>query len=777
MKKSESKKGAASPRGSSHVSAPFEPTNGQCVLVLALMVALFFHKILLGQAYFWEDFLYQNYPFRYFASTSLAMGQLPLWNPYTFNGMPFLADIQTTVLYIPSLVLTLFVSNGALSYYWLEVMIILHFVLAGVGMFFLAQSFNLRNIPSLFAGAAYMLSGYMIVHAIHQQNVTLVAWYPLILLFFRKALSEQRWLSVFLCGLVLGHSTLAGYPQLTLFIYFFLALYFVMELLTTHKPGALLSRPALVMIGKGAAIVAISVAVAMVQLLPTVELSDLSQRAQITFEKSSEGSLAWSQLATLFYPKMFGVAGAESYEYFGPGQYFYYWETCIYLGILPLLLATLSIILRKNKHVAFFWGIVVFSILFTLGDHFFLYKLFYDFVPGFSKFRIPARMGILLTLSATLLSAFSLQHLLYAAKQGERKSLRTIALIVGGIGVLVYALILSGSFADAIAGVSYQQAAPLIAKGVNPSFVLLLLGTALVVGLIMKGSVTRFTGFLLPAFLFVDMFVFGGNQNNAQMNPDDYFRRRRDLVDFFKKEGAKQLFRVNTRNPHGMLPGWDRNQGMMDRIFMLEGYTPLALQRAYAPLPPDPMYDLLNVKYKTVFDDKSGQQTLVEHTTGLPRAFFVYKIHVAKSDADLLADIQNPTFDYRTTAILEKEPATPLPPVAPQPKWEARITNYENNTIVMEATTERDGLLVLSEIYYPGWKAYVDGVETEIYRTNYNLRSLLVTAGSHRVEVRFEPATFRNGMWISLATLLVCALGIVATRKEPGRETNSAAEN
>ncbi len=763
MPKTEKQKRAAQSRGSSSVITQFELSNLQCIAVLAVLVAVFFHKILLGEAYFWEDFIYQNYPFRNFAATSLAAGQLPLWNPYTFNGMPFLADIQTTVLYLPSMVLTVFVANGSLNYYWLELMIILHFVLAGVGMFYLSKSFNLKNIPSLFAGAAYMLSGYMIVHAIHQQNLTLVAWYPLVLLLFRKALGEARWLYVFVCGLVLGHSILAGYPQLSLFLYFFLGLFFVMELLTTYKKSELASRPAVIMSAKALSIVVISVALAMIQLLPTFELSDLSQRAAITFEKASEGSLTWSQLATLFFPKMFGASGASGFEYFGPGQYFYYWETCIYLGVLPLLLAVVSFTLaKKQKYVAFLLAIAAFSLVFTLGDNTPLFKLFYSFVPGFSKFRIPARMGILLTFSISLLSAFALQHIFYAEKTAnEKRTTRNILLLTAGIGVALYAFILNGGFSDSITNATFAQARELISKGVNPSLVVLLVSSALVLGVAMKNGLFKFAGIALVIVLFADMFVFGGSQNNGTNNPSEYFRRRSDLVDFFRKDGSKELFRVNTRNAQGILPGWDRNQGMIDRIFMMEGYTPLALQRAYAPLASNEQaFDLLNVKYKTITDPQSGNLLLAEHMTRLPRAFFVYNTYSPRSEDELLAYIKSPAFNHRTTAVIEKALSQPLAIPASAPTWDTRITHYTNNEIRIDATTSHDGILVLSEIFYPGWRAYIDGVETEIYRTDYNLRGMFVRAGQHKVEVRFEPATFRNGMWISVATLVLCLVGI-----------------
>jgi uncharacterized membrane protein YfhO len=94
------------------------------------------------------------------------------------------------------------------------------------------------------------------------------------------------------------------------------------------------------------------------------------------------------------------------------------------------------------------------------------------------------------------------------------------------------------------------------------------------------------------------------------------------------------------------------------------------------------------------------------------------------------------------------------------PAWNAAITSYENNRIALNAETTHDGLLVLSEIYYPGWKAFVDGTETEVFRTDYNLRSIIVPFGTHKVEFRFEPESYKLGSMISLASLIACGVGI-----------------
>ncbi len=748
--------------------APFEPKLWHVCAVIAAFALFFFRDILLGKAFLWEDFLYYSYPVRSFAATSMAMGQFPLWNPYTFNGIPFLADIQTTVLYLPCTILSLAVKNGSLHFAWLELVIVLHYVLAGVSMAALARFLELRPVPSLFAGVAFMLSGFMIVHSIHQQIIMLVAWYPLVTLLFLRALRGQQWFWVFLAALTLGHSIFAGYPQLSLYFYLFLFALFLFELLRVDGPKGLLKPPAIVMSAKAATIVTLSVAVALVQLLPTAELADLSQRAQITYEKASEGSLAWSQLFTLLQPKMFGTAGPDAYAYYGPGTYWYFWETCIYLGALPLMLSILSLRhFRSKSFIAFLWGVVVFALLYALGANFFLHKLFYDFVPGFSRFRNPARIGIFLSFATALLSAFSLQEILdNRLPENHRRQIRKILLTLLGAGIALWLLIVSGLLSGILPFLSNAQAAAAIRHDALVGVTVWTISGGLLLLLLKPGPLLRWSVVLLPGIFLFDMILFGGNQSNGKVNPADYFGRSERLVRFLKQQGERELFRINTRNSQGMIV--DRNQGMVDRIFMMEGYTPLALQRTYAPMPTDKAFDLLNVKYKTVTEQNRGLN-FVPNPTALPRAFMLHHIHIAPTEAELTAYIQGPDFNHRTTAVLEKEPGHALSVPDSGAADSVRITGYENNSIALDVHAAADGLLVLSEIYYPGWKGFVDGNETEVFRTDYHLRGVFVPRGVHRVDVRFAPASFEQGGIITLAALLICtgggALSLIRSRK------------
>jgi hypothetical protein len=253
------------------------------------------------------------------------------------------------------------------------------------------------------------------------------------------------------------------------------------------------------------------------------------------------------------------------------------------------------------------------------------------------------------------------------------------------------------------------------------------------------------------------MSCFGGGQPLSTVNPAEYFSRSRRIVEPLKREAQQELFRISTRTSGGMV--MDRNQGMIDRIFTMEGYTPLALKRRFPPVASaDQMNDLMNVKYKTVTEE-GGRINFVRHPTYLPRAFIVHRMYVARNDSDCARYLASPEFDHRSVAVFEEDPGFALPAYTPSPSWKASVTAYANNEIDLDAETSAEGVLVLSELHYPGWTATVDGIRTVVHRVDYNLRGIVIPAGRHAVVVRFEPTSFSHGMLITLAALGVCGIG------------------
>lgn len=743
------RKQAPSPR-----TPPWEPTEWQCIGILTVLVGVFFAPFLLGRAFLWEDFVYQWYPFRQFAASTLARGEIPLWNPYTFNGMPFLAEVQTEVFYLPMTLLTLFVRDGRLDVFWLQLANILHYWLAGVGMFLLSRSYSLRRLPSLFAGIVYAFSGFMVVHGIHQVILVVVAWFPMILWLFRKSFSSTGWSWVCVAGLALGHSFFGGSPQMSLFLYLFLLCYVLFELVSIDGFRGLMRRPALTVAAKAAAIVAISAGIAMVQFSPTQELSALSARAQITYEKATEGSLAWVQLLTLLVPKFFGVSDAHGYGYWGPGTYWYYWETCVYTGVLPVFLMVLALwVLRGNRHVLFFGAFALFALLYALGGNFFLHRLFFDGVPGFASFRNPARMGVFIAFSAALLSGFLLHRLgEQDAAQYVARYRRAFFVVAGGAIVLVL-LLLSGSL-DAVMGSTPQPPARALAhQAVLTSAFFVALSAGLLWLFIQRSWKAHWLGLLACIVLFLDLYQFGAQHNTSPNNPAEYFRRAESIVRPLKQQDG--FFRVNTRNADGMV--MDRNQGLVDRIFTSEGYTPLVLQRVYPPTATlDQQRDLLNIRFFTETDRERQTLVLRERPGFLQRAFLVFATHTVRSEEELSAFLHSSQFDPRTVAVLEEEPHVRLDRAADSTRWRADITEYHNNAVTIHVETEQPGMLVLSEAWFPGWNAYLNGTQTPVYRTDFSLRGVFVPAGTTTVTLRFAPASFARGATITLATLGVC---------------------
>ncbi len=156
----------------------------------------------------------------------------------------------------------------------------------------------------------------------------------------------------------------------------------------------------------------------------------------------------------------------------------------------------------------------------------------------------------------------------------------------------------------------------------------------------------------------------------------------------------------------------------------------------------------------------------------LPRAFLLGEAREVMHDGRVLGEMRTDGFNPGTYAIVQGE----LPgPVESAEGGSASVVTYEPERIVIEATAPRPCLLYLSEVYYPhGWKAYVDGEETAIYRTNYAFRSVYLKSGEHTVEFVYEPPSVRTGLIVTLIGLAAVILLIVLPRRK-GRESQGAA--
>jgi len=736
--------------------------------VLTFLAGVFFWKILTpvetSRYWLWEDFLYQNYPYRVFAATSLARGIFPFWNPYVFGGQPFFADIQTAVLYPFNLIQALLTRGDSLNPYLVELIEILHYLLAAVFTYRFLRTCRLVREASLLGAVTFAFSGFMVTHVIHMNFIYVFIWLPLVLETFEKALSGRKFRYAVLCAVFLALSNMGGYPQYSLYIYYTLALYWLIFELEQRQGSEWSLKGARNRLLCLAFVTVAALGLNAFSYLPAAELAQYTPRSSMSYVDSVEHSINPFFLVKLFCPTFFGIQYPQLRTYWA-GPHGAFWETCIFVGVLPLILALWALrAFRVNRHVQFAAVIAGISLWLALGQYGLLYKLFFYFAPGFDRFRIPGRFSALLSFALALLAAHGWSMLIALRKEVRRKYFQSGIFFLSGtifaLALLLLALlhthVLDG-FAD-----GKLAEAPIKEAAKTACLVSLAWIAASVVILAITGTLSRAweksLGVLAILFVFAELYIFGTPFLEGQLSPADLYQQN-EFVRMFQEEGKKELFRINARSleqPGIML--LRRNQGSLDRLFLIEGYNPLQLKRRLGEIEVGRRFDLLNVKYRIKVDLERELAGFSINRTYLPRAFMVHRWRVIQESEEILSVLDRADFDYRAEAIVEKPPGIDSAEPGGHIESEIEITGYSQNEIVIESRSREPGILILSEWYYPAWRVWVDGKEGEVLRTDHALRGVALQPGSHIVRFAYRSKTFRLGATASLFTAL-CILG------------------
>lgn len=733
--------------------------------VLAVFWLIFFRELLTGSAYLFDDFIEQYYPGKFMSSVMLSKGIFPFWNPFVFSGMPFFADLQIAVLYPFNFALTLFVKNDKLSALAIQNSIIIHYLLTSVFTFYLAKHFKLSGLFSLLFALLFTYSSYMMVHMIHMPLVEAATWFPLFFLLWLKFVKTHKYYYPLLAGLVMAVCILAGYPQVPFFNFFFIGVY---TLFISYESYRAKNIKSIVTLFAGLAItVLLTLGLSAFQLLPTMEFIGLSNRASFDYNFAKQGSMHIYDYITLIIPKFFGVwSGNEKIADIR------YWSTHqegpwmfsvanVFVSTLVILLfyPSLKYFFKEKKHLTlayFSLFIIGFSFLFSLGGNFFFHKLMYDFVPFFSRFRNPAHVVYILMMAVLLITMIGTDGIIKDSKLKEYFSKKYI-ISIGAIVLVLFFITYSGMLLP----VNIQQAAQVSAYVKSQSLIFFLI-TALFIVIIYLHSESKINfnlfGYLLLAVMLFEIYYIWFDQNNGTKNPEQVYTQRAQLSDKFKQEMKSENFRVNARDGGYML--FQRNQGFVDNIEFLEGYGALMLKNFIPPNGSDPKstqtHDLMNVKYK-IFTDSTGKgKSLGLSNTYLPRVMMFYDAVKVNSDDEVKSYMSQKDFNYKKTLVIQESDEVKLPKLNQSdsiPVNTAKIYEYSLNSIKVDVDTPQDGILYFSEVYYPAWKAYVDGKPAKILKTDLCMRSIPVEKGKHLVEMRYESDSFRSGLTFSLVSL------------------------
>jgi hypothetical protein len=785
------------------------PSWGPYVAFGLLTLFLFREFIISNGMLFGTDVVALGYFARHFYVEAVrSLNTFPQWNPYIFGGLPFVDAMHGDIFY-PTTVLK-FVMPVHRGMGW---KLVLHVFLAGVFTYGWLRHLKISRPIATWGGVAYMLAPVMVslVYPGHDGKLFVTALTPLALWVTDRAITRGGARRFATLALVVALLVFTAHMQLAYYATWAVLALAVFRLVQARREG----QPA-VSLARRFAVFALAglvggLAIGAVQLwTPLRYLTTYSQRVGKTIEAEAETAYAratsWSlhpeEAFSLVVPEFIG-ANLQTAEglvqtYWGRNPFKLNHE---YGGLIPLLLVPLAFITRRRRgEVWLFTGIGVVSLVYALGATTPLFRLFYWLVPGVKLFRAPSSIMFLFAIAVITAAALGLEGV--RQREGDKDwgdiSRKVTLYLWAGTGVFLLLAMLgaAGALTDLWVSTLYRDIAPAKAAALQANLPNIRRGLwlAFVLAGLLAGAWHLRSRKTLPNAGWITAIILLSVFDLLRISPQ--FLRvvnpalvypRDDTTDFLlqQQRGAEpfRVFSVSQgatyQTNHFAFYGLEELTGHhgneMGRYLELIDFQRAGAQ-AFRVL------RLLNVRYlvtdrpvqtpelREVF---RGSRSIVYELPGaFPRAFLVSDFETAP-DSVALDRLLSPGFDPKSRAIVEREPGFERGSGAGgRVRWLERGINRQ----ALEVETAGPALLVISENYYPSWRARLDGEPVPLLRADYTLRAVEVPAGRHRVSLEYRSPLFRAAVWTSLLSTLFVAGLIVASLYAERRRGSSAAE-
>ncbi len=796
------------------------------LLILSLFV--FFHEAIFGGGFLASDNL-ASLSFKPFLDKAAADGEFPHWVPYIFSGFPgYPAQLITGDRWwdlISNLFFGLSEFIGAV--FSSDVARICSFyMLYAVGMYLLMRQLKHERIAAFFTAfaATYVTMVIAWVMIGHNTKPIMVMTFPYIFICILKLREKFSILYTALLMVVIHilfdpgrvHHQLVFYALLALTVYY---LYYIVHHSLRKETAAVkgLLRSGLILLSAGllAFVMGSDRYLANLEyleystrgsapIIQSVQAEDESSADDGDYIYATSYSFDPAEISTFFVPNFFGFGRLEysGPELSEPTKLPTYWGTkpisdaANYFGIGVLFLAGLGIYWYwRRAFVRYLVIISALALLLSFGSHFpLLYDAFYYLVPGFKSFRAPETILVIFQFAFVILAGFGLSGVIRLHEEGPdtaaaRKPL--LYALFAAVGFLLlaglFAALFADSYKDAVAvgleRMRYPQSIidfvfdAMIKDWVVTAFVAI--GFMLSALLFVSGKLSRTPFYIVTILLLVfDLWRVDARPMDVAETRLEQSIRENEVIRFLKQD--QSLFRVaDFQQQNQMAYFFQQNiHGYSSaKLRIYQDMIDVAGQGGTSFILNPFLWNLLNVKYiispqqmpglPLVLQAQRSGEFVYENPSMLPRAFFVDRAERADSAIHILNHLRDGDFNPRELAYFETEPPPAIEP--PGPDASAEVVDFQNHSIKLKVNASGNNLLFLSEVYYPVcWKAYIDGQPTEIYKTNYVFRSILVPPGEHEVEFRYE-ANWEWTIPVSLITniliLGLVAVGVVMVRK------------
>lgn len=692
------------------------------------------------------DVITQIYPWRSLVVQIWKSGQIPLWNPYSFSGTPLLANYQSAVLSPFNILFFIlpFVDGWSM-------LVLLQPLLAGLFTYLFVRSLNKTEVASLFSAVSFMFCGFLTTWMGYATLGYAVLFLPLSLFSIEKYYTSQSNRYLVLFSLTIPLSFFSGHFQISLYFLISLVSYLIYKLIEQRNLKIFIKTILFLSFG---------ILLSMPQLLPSVEFYSQSFRSGL-FEKGEV--IPFEYISTFFAPDFFGNPVTRN-DWFG-----HYAEWNAYIGLIPLMLSLyLLTAIRKGKAI-FFLLLGLISLSLSLDTK--IADLFINLkIPVLSTSAM-SRIIVVYSFSFAVLSAFGMDQLIEDLQERRFKKIVSILCLFLFIFLFLW-IIFPKQFMPFDKGI--------IARSNLKLPIIIFLSSSL---FILFATWKKKLIYIMPvALLIITSF--------------DLLRFSTKWQEFSSK---KLVFAsVPISNEFVKISGKDRSISNMEagvgdyyNLLSLEGYDALYVKkygeliaslsdgvfkessRSVVYFPRDgkyiqPFVNLLDVKYviHKISDGRVGwafpfwenpsqfvkiysdaQFEIYENKSSFPHAFLAGDYILASNDLQIVKTLVNNKIDLRKTVVLEEDPkiskGTEL--------GSSNILKYSPNEVKIETNTPVGRMLFLSDNFYPGWKATIDGKETKIYRADYTFRAVPVPSGKHIVKFIYEPFSFVFGSGLALA--------------------------
>ncbi|OLC76793.1 MAG: hypothetical protein AUH78_06225 [Gemmatimonadetes bacterium 13_1_40CM_4_69_8] len=714
------------------------------------------------------------------------LGHVPLWEPELFGGMPYIGAGHGDIFY-PTSFLRLVLPVATV----INLGFVLHYVLAGLFTYMLLRRLGVSWTGSVVSGLAYELSGLIASYPSpgHDGKLFASAALPLACLALVLALRDKRWegyalLAIAVAQSLLGHFQIAYYLLIVAGLF---ALYLTLEE-STDEPARRVAR-----LGLALGAVLLGFGLAAIQLLPFIQYIPFSPRAQgyHGFEGSTSWAIPWNHVPELFLKNF--VGSRETYWGSNFGKLH-----SEYLGLPVVALAALGAGTKHRRRlVLWVGGIGLLFLLVSLGAATPFYQLWWALMPMVKKTRAPGMAFFAVAFVVALLAGLGTERL----ERKEGRPVPTAWLVVAGVVALLAVTGVFGALAQSLAAgveaaAGFQKVpaaranAAAIMWGAFGGAVALALAAASAIAASRDRLTPRLFAFTLALVVGCDLWLNARGFWIYSPEPRADWFRPDPVTDRIKQTKPPYRVRVLDLGVYGAdaLMAFDIPQvlgyhGNELRYYdELLGNPPQFTNLRYVHL-----WDLLAVRFaitpagarnadsipgfKRVLDSvvtaAGTRANLFERTEPQPYARVVPGAFKATDSSVVVPTLVDPRIDYSRVVLF-----TPDQPVAPAPIREmpppspsrAAVTAWEPGrmTIALDPAPPQPSYVLVSENWYPDWRATVDGAPVPVLRGDYTLITVPVPAGAKQVALSFRSPEYQTGKAISLASLaLLAAIGLL----------------